>query len=100
MAFNISITKTGKINWEELNTICSIIDRDFATIFPIQENNFYHGSGVGISINANADISKHWNKFESLIIELNNKGFEVVELYDGKVIDSKNLNSLEKMLKG
>ena len=99
MAFNISITKIGIVDWISLNKTCTILDREFVTVFPIQQNDFLKESGIGLSINLKKDYREFWKTFEPFLIDLHNKGFKITELYSGFVIKPNNVNELKEMIK-
>ena len=80
MAFNINITKKGNIDFEELNSLCGDIDRFYITIFPIIKNPFQKEQGIG------------------LLLNLVEKKYTVVELYNGETIDQNNIQLLKDML--
>jgi hypothetical protein len=98
MAFNINITKKGNIDFEELNSLCGDIDRFYITIFPIIKNPFQKEQGIGLSINIKNDYSSFWNSFEPFLLNLVEKKYTVVELYNGETIDQNNIQLLKDML--
>jgi hypothetical protein len=98
MAFNISITKKRRVNWGELLNHCKQLDRDFATIYPIQGNGILDESGIGISINLKSDYSSFWSDFEALLKVLIKDGFQVVELYNGSIVSLEQIDKLKKII--
>lgn len=100
MAFNISITKKGRINWTELHNYCKSIDRNFVTIYPIQQNSILKVSGIGISINLKKDYELFWEDFSVLLSILIKQGFQVVELYSGSIINIDGVEKLKKLITG
>jgi hypothetical protein len=98
MAFNINITKKENVDFEELNSLCSGIDRFYVTIFPITKSVFQKQEGIGLSINIKADYSEFWKDFEPFLITLFEKKYQVVELYDGIRINQDNITDLKNML--
>jgi hypothetical protein len=99
MAFNITITKIGAIDWIILNKTCTILDREFVTVFPIQQSDFLKESGIGLSINFKKDYREFWKTFEPFLVDLYDKGFIITELYSGLVINPKDVNELKEMIK-
>jgi hypothetical protein len=99
MAFNINITKRGNVDFEKLNFLSNSLDKNYVTIFPIIKNEFQKEEGIGLSINLKKDYSEFWEIFENFLIELIDKKYNIVELYNGGKINNKNIESLKKLLK-
>lgn len=99
MAFNINITKKGSVDFKELNSLCKNIDRFYVTIFPIIKNDFQKEEGIGLSINIKKEYADFWNVFEPFILSVIKKKYNVIELYNGGIIDRNNIIVLKEMLK-
>ena len=98
MAFNICITKRGKVDFEKLNQLSKDLDRDFVTVYPIIKNKFINEQGVGLSINLKDDYSNFWMVLKPFLENLSGLGYNVIELYNGQNI-KRNIDKLYDYLK-
>ncbi len=94
MAFHIEISRAGAVNYNELLQLCSKLNREHLTIFPLCGDR----KGIGLAISIHCDIEELWPKLEDLIRVTIKKDFGVHELYNGTELSEVNLPKLKEML--